>query len=183
MGSILPILSSEYDQVIQRNIINNKGFHKIVAEEVICQFTALSEVVSSREKRFDHRDAANVTKAIFQMYEFLISRKCSASVLPKKWIWWKNNSTFLAPEDCIVKVPLHFSLEPFVFSLSSDSDLCHKVFDLLPKHEFQQTLSSSKAVHILHSMSRESLSTQNLNIAIGILQWLKEQHYKPQGDF
>ena len=182
VGSILPILSSEYDQVIQRNIINNKGFHKIVAEEVVCQFTALSEVVSSREKRFDHRDAANVTKAIFQMYEFLISRECSASVLPKKWIWWKNNSTFLAPEDCIVKVPLHFSLEPFVFSLSSDSDLCHKVFALLPKHEFQQTLSTSKAVHILHSMSRVSLSTQNLNIAIGILQWLKEQHYKPQGD-
>ena len=182
VGSILPILSSEYDQVIQRNIINNKGFHKIVVEEVICQFTALSEVVSSREKRFDHRDAANVTKAIFQMYEFLISRECSASVLPKKWIWWKNNSTFLAPENCILKVPLHFFLEPFVFSLSSDSDLCHKVFDLLPKHEFQQTLSTSKAVHILHNMSRESLSTQNLNIAICILQWLKEQHYKPQGD-
>ena len=182
VGSILPILSSEYDQVIQRNIINNKGFHKIVAEEVICQFTALSKVVSSREKIFDHRDAANVTKAIFQMYEFLISRECSASVLPKKWIWWKNNSTFLAPEDCIVKVPLHFSLEPFVFSLSSDSDLCHKVFALLPKHRFQQTLSTSKAVYILHSMCRESLSTQNLNIAICILQWLKEQHYKPQGD-
>ena len=182
VGSKLPILSSEYDQVIQRNIINNKGFHKIVADEVVCQFTALSEVVSSREKRFDHRDAANITKAIFQMYEFLISRECSASVIPKKWIWWKNNSTFLAPEDCIVKVPLHLSLEPFVFSLSSDSDLCHKVFALLPKHEFQQTLSTSKAVHILHSMCRESLSTQNLNIAIGILQWLKEQHYKPQGD-
>ena len=179
VGSILPILSSEYDK---GNIINSKGFHKIVADEVVCQFTALSEVVSSSEKKFDHRDAANVTKAVFQMYEFLISKECCASVLPKKWIWWKNNSTLLAPEDCILNVPLHFSLEPFVFSLSSDSDLCHKVFAILPKHEFQQTLSTSKAVNILHSMSRESLSTQNLNIAIGILQWLKEQHYKPQGD-
>ena len=181
VGSILPILSSEYDQVLQRNIINDTSFHKIAVEEVIYQFSALSQVVSSK-KAFDRRDTANITKAVFLMYDFLISRECNASTLPKKWIWWKNDNTFLAPEDCIIEVPLHFSLEPFVFSLSSDYELCRKVFAILPKHEFQRTLSTSKAVQILHSMSRESLSAHNLNIAISILQWLKEQHYKPQGD-
>ena len=115
VGSILPILSSEYDQVLQRNIINATSFHKIAVDEVICQFTALSQVVSSK-KAFHRRDTANITKAVFQMYDFLISKECNASTLPKKWIWWKNDNTFLAPEDCIIEVPLHFSLEPFVFS-------------------------------------------------------------------
>ena len=179
VGSVLPLLSSQYG-------IHgvHAGFHEISVHDVVSHFRNVVALTLAG-KASTQSDVEKVNNTVMKIYNLLSpARLYSELNLPSKWIWWKNSKTFLAPEDCIVQLPLEIvSLEPFVFSLSTNTEICSHVLSMHPGG-FQRNLSTSKAIEVLEKMSQERnvLSPQELRMAISILEWLKNQGHHTHGD-
>ena len=180
VGSVLPLLSSQYG-------IHgvDAGFHEISVHDVVSHFRNVVALTLAGEASAQS-DVEKVNNTVMKIYNFLSpARLYSELNLQSKWIWWKNSKTFLAPEDCIVQLPPEIvSLEPFVFSLSTNTEICSHVLSMHPGG-FQRNLSTSRAIEVLEKMKhreRNVLSPQELRMAISILEWLKNQGHHTHGD-
>ena len=181
VGSVLPILSHEYE--FQKNY---PGFHKISGKDIVSHFKQVVSFVSTTE--LTESDIDKVHDIVMQIYRILSTAK-SLTDFPQQWIWWKSRRLFLTPEQCVLRVPEDIlTLEPFLFSLSANPELQTRVsalLPLLPQVKLKLFLRTEDAVAVLNKMNqlKERISQlEKVNLAVRILQWLKNQGYHTHGD-
>ena len=182
IGSIVPILSSEY-----RVQGKHPGFHKITAKDIIRHFWEVVSFVSKTE--ITESDGDKVHEMVMKIYRSLSNQK-SITEFPRQWIWWRNTTTFLTPEQCVFTLPTDIAtLEPYLFCLSVNPELQARVSSLLPllplQMQLQQSLSNEDAVTVLNKMNLHKgkhLTPEEVSMAVRILQWLKKHDYQTRGD-
>ena len=181
VGSVLPILSSEYELGGRY-----RGFHTILTPDVISQ---LEHIVNScvPPTVVADNDANPIHTVVMEIYKFLSSRIEEEITLPKKWIWWKSKKMFLGPDDFVYEVPKEIgTLEPFIYALSSNIELCTAVYSLLPKEmQEKNRLDTKEAIGVLHKMNvpnEKRLSQEEISMAVRILEWLKSKGHHTHDD-
>ena len=181
VGSVLPILSLEYE--LQKNY---PGFHKMSGKDIVSHFKQVVSFVSTTE--LTESDVDKVHDIVMKIYRMLSTAK-SLTDFPQQWIWWKSRRLFLTPEQCVLRVPEDIlTLEPFLFSLSANPELQTRVsalLPLLPQVKLKLFLCTEDAVAVLNKMNQfkgRILEPEKVNLAVRILQWLKNQDYNTHGD-
>ena len=179
VGSVLPILSSEYK-------LGGRycGFHAISTRDVISQ---LEHIVNScvPPTVVADNDANLIHTVVMEIYKFLSSEE--EITLPKKWIWWKSKKMFLGPDNFVYEVPKEIgTLEPFIYALSSNIELCTAVYSLLPKQMQEKSrLDPKVAIGVLHKMNvpnEKRLSQEEISMAVRILEWMKTEGHHTHDD-
>ena len=181
VGSVVPVLSSEYNVHEQ-----HKGFHNITTKDIVDHF---KEVVLYTE--LPKSDGDQVHDMVMKVYQSLHVRSHTDMItdFPQKWIWWQRAKQFLTPAQCIFNLPTEIvTLEPYLFCLSSNPELQKCVSSLLqflPQVQLHPSLTKEHAVTTLHKINQPRgtlLSSDDLNMAVRVLKWLKSDGQHTHGD-
>ena len=190
VGSVIPILSSEYEIQLQGK---HSGFHgvtieDVTTEDVVRHFKEVVSYVSRMNSKMTESDTSKVNDMVIKIYHFLSKTK-RISDFPNQWIWWRSRKVFLKSEQCLVTLPSEIAtLEPYLFSLSLNHELQTHVLSLhskLPEVCLHQSLSEEDAITVLTMMDYPKgrhLNTEEVTMAISILRWLKNHNHTTHGN-
>ena len=165
VGSVRPILQNDY--VITESV--GRCSYQPTAQDVIAQLTMLGDIE-------EVHDTSVITAMVRQIYGFLVSSsEFSPNDLPMNWIWCGNACSFQPASRFAIQTPI--SLEPFIFSISSDQFLS-EYKGLFAKVGIQDTVPDSFLVEILRELSETSeLSQHGIRLSLSILQYLHRIKY------
>ena len=182
VGSVLPVLSSEYEIYVRHT-----GFHQITSENIVSHLKQVILYVSTRSNEMTESDGNQVHSMVMNIYRSLFTQKTLVD-FPKKWIWWRNIKQFLSPKQCVFTLPLEVvTLEPHLYCLSTNPELqacVSSMLPMLPQVQLKRSLQKADAVAVLEEMNQPKgkfLTPQQVNMAIQVLQWLKNHDHHTHG--
>ena len=187
IGSVKLILSEEYGDTeydFGLSPLSLTGlFYKIKMCDVIQQLSSLIKAVG-------HNEVEKVNCIVISIYAYLSANTSDilASSLPHEWIWWKDRCQFLPPEKVILQLPadLHTDLEPYLFCIAKNAELnTPKLKELFKFCQIKKLDSDSEPailIKVMQEIRCKKLSDLDLNIVLGILNWLHKNKYESHGD-
>ena len=181
VGSVIPILSEEYDTP-------TRSLQMFYCPQVAHVIQQLSNLVKSTKSSGMCLERVNYMTVCIYAYLSTHAQEVFKDRLPVKWIWWQNKDTahFMSENRVILKIPegMHTDLEPYRFAIARNNEL--QRFKPLFKHcGVRSTIDHADCLDILQEVRETNpnyLSDHDLNIVCKILEWLHDQKFETHSD-